>query len=300
VDLAYFVTPSTYALAFRTLPYVYTVWDLCHRDHPEFPEVGGAGEFRHRESLYRTAINRAYLTLTDSTELTRLICHRYGADSERLIAMPFQPAGLAQTIEEIERKSVEVTNRLQLPRDYLFYPAQFWPHKNHTRILQALAYLKERGYRFPAVFCGGDKGNKCHIQDVADRLGVADQVAFFGFVDEDSMQSLYALSRALVMPTYFGPTNLPPLEAWRANKPVIYSECLSAQVGDAAICVNPDSTTELAEAILRVYGNEHIRKDLAEKGVAKLRQTEAQIRAAESLFIEKLDVFRGRKLCWGT
>ena len=298
VDLVYFVVPTTYALAFRNLPYVLTVWDLCHRDYPEFPEVGSGPEFSARENLYRRSINRAYLTLTDSNELNDHICRRYGTDADRLVAMPFQPAKFDQATDKDTVVLGEVADLGNLPKDYLFYPAQFWPHKNHARILQALAHLKQHGHRFPVVFCGGDKGNRPHLQATAERLGIADQVSFLGFVDEKHMQSLYAASKALVMPTYFGMTNLPPLEAWQAGKPVIYSKHLFAQVGEAALCVNPDSVTQLADAISLVYESKHTVECLVEKGRDKLREIEEQRIEAESLFLDRLNVFRARRLCW--
>ena len=45
VDLAYFVTPSSLGLAFQVLNFITTIWDICHRDHTEFPEVRNFGEF---------------------------------------------------------------------------------------------------------------------------------------------------------------------------------------------------------------------------------------------------------------
>ncbi|WP_133247336.1 glycosyltransferase family 1 protein [Azospira sp. I13] len=297
VDLVYFLSPSGYALALRQLPYILTVWDLCHRDHPEFPEVRAQGEFARREAFYREAINRAVLTLTDSEELNQRMAQYYGAESGRLLAMPFQPAGFAR-----ESASASTNNRVQrlgLPADYLFYPAQFWPHKNHVRILQALALRKAQGQSHAVVFCGGDKNNKPYIQRLATELGVAGQVSFIGFVPEADMQALYRHCRALVMPTYFGPTNLPPLEAWALGKPVIYSAHLAGQVGDGALCVDPDSAEELAAAIATVYDNAEATRALAARGQARLEYLGTLRRQAEATFLKKLESFNNRKLCWG-
>jgi len=298
VDLVYFVSPSPHALALRFLPYIFTVWDLCHRDHPEFPEVSANGEFSWRENLYRNAINRSYLTLSDSDELNQLIEGRYGTDRDRLLAMPFQPASFV--LDAARHDFTDITKRFTLPSDYLFYPAQFWPHKNHVRILEALAKLKTEGRHYSAVFCGGEQrsSNKSHIQSTAKKLGLADQVVFLGFVDEPELRVLYSLAKVLVMPTYFGPTNLPPLEAWALNKPLIYSTSLAAQVGDAALCVNPDSISELARAIERVYSDANLVETLGIKGRQRLQQLEAIRVEAEGQFLEKLEEFKIRRSCW--
>lgn len=298
VNLAYFVGPSSYALAFRSLSYVLTVWDLCHRDHPEFPEVSDNGEFVRRENLYRHAINRSFLTLTDSDELNSKVARCYGTDSSRLLAMPFQPAAFADDQDSIDVESL--SSRMGLPENYLFYPAQFWPHKNHIRIVQALALLKAQGKRYFAVFCGGEQSNKKYVQAMAGKLGVADQILFTGFVDEKDMRGLYALSKALIMPTYFGPTNLPPLEAWGAGKPVIYSTFLREQVAGGALCINPDSAAELAVAIDRIYSDTDLQNTLVAGGYAQLKKLEAVRFSAEKKFLEKLEAFNNRRVCWGT
>lgn len=297
VDLVYFLTPSGYATVLRSIPYIFTIWDLCHRDHPEFPEVSNYGEFVRRENLYRHAINRSYLTLTDSEELSNRVTQRYGTDVQRLLVMPFQPGRFTTSLSATEGESA--IERLALPSDYVFYPAQFWPHKNHVRILLALAMLKERGLTCNVVFCGGDRGNRSYLQEMARKINIETQVVFAGFVAESDMNSIYQNCRALVMPTYFGPTNLPPLEAWVSKKPVIYSSLLRDQVGDAAICVNPDSTEELADAISLIYSNDPCIDVLIERGLKKFQVIEHQRIQAEKMLLEKLQSFRSRRLCWG-
>lgn len=297
VDIVYFVGPSNYALSLRYLPYIFTVWDVCHRDHPEFPEVSSKGEFFRREGLYRNAINRSYLTLTDSDELKRKLCSLYGADERRLLTMPFQPAPFSNLFNGHDLKEIE--SRFNLPADYIFYPAQFWPHKNHVRILHALAILCSKGKCYSAVFCGGDQENKKVIQVLAESLGLSRQIVFTGFVSERDMCGLYALSKVLVMPTYFGPTNLPPLEAWLAGKPVVYSEPLKAQVGPAALCVDPDSAVELAAAIERIYSDADLVAELVLAGKKRLTEFDSVRSDSENKLLEALEIFNCRRACWG-
>jgi hypothetical protein len=59
-DLVYFLTPSARAKTLQRLNYVATVWDLCHRDAPEFPEIREYEQFRIREHLYRACCRRPW------------------------------------------------------------------------------------------------------------------------------------------------------------------------------------------------------------------------------------------------
>ena len=71
------------------------------------------------------------------------------------------------------------------------------------------------------------------------------------------------------MPTYFGPTNIPPLDAWDNELPVIYSNHLSEQTWDAAIYVDPNSSEDLADQIEKML-NKEFRQELIKKGTIKL------------------------------
>ena len=48
---------------------------------------------------------------------------------------------------------------------------------------------------------------------VSSELGRAPNIHYLGYVPDDDMSGLYAEAAALVMPTFFGPTNIPV--SWR-------------------------------------------------------------------------------------
>jgi glycosyltransferase involved in cell wall biosynthesis len=100
------------------------------------------------------------------------------------------------------------------------------------------------------------------------------------------------------MPTYFGPTNLPPLEAWMMGKPLIYSTSGREQAGDAALLFDPDDANELATA-LKWTRDDHLCTDLIEKGHKRLLDIEAQRNIAEEKLLDRLMRFEKRCRCWG-
>jgi glycosyltransferase involved in cell wall biosynthesis len=74
------------------------------------------------------------------------------------------------------------------------------------------------------------------------------------------------------MPTFFGPTNIPILEAWALDCPVITSDIrgVREQAGDAALLVDPTSPEALADAIRRVWQEDDTRAGLVRRGRARL------------------------------
>lgn len=295
VDLVYFVYPSLRATLLRRINYIFTVMDLCHRDFPEFPEVQEAGVFECREQIYRAALPKAVLILADSPELKERIVLRYGVDTERVLVMPFQPSLLLKSgnnpIAEAEAQSV-----YKLPEDYLFYPAQFWSHKGHIRLLEALALLRRSQGNCPfCVFTGGDHGSRKLVEQKVADFGLQGSVRFLGLVPSNHLAPLYRRARALVMPTYFGPTNLPPLEAWSLDVPLLYPEHLRGQAGNAALYFNVDSAESLASAITKI-ADPICRERLVDAGRVRIKELSAERIVAEDLLVRQLDIFCRRHM----
>ncbi len=295
-DLLYFLSPSALCLQLQQLPYVLTVWDLCHRDHPEFPEVRADGEFARREQFYAgPALSQAVAVIVDSDHSAAQLCRRYGLDRNRIRVLPFLPR-----LGTFDGGSVDIHQQFGLAADYVFYPAQFWAHKNHVYIVAALALLKEaHGVRLDAVFCGKDYGNLSHVLQLAQQLGITEQIHYLGFADDALIPSLYRQSRALVMPTYFGPTNIPPLEAFHYGVPVCYPDLpgLRDQVGDAAYLMDLSRPDSLVQQLLNILQDPAAVQQKIAKGKARLAGwTDADFAAGIGAL---LDDFAAKRRCWG-
>lgn len=251
VDLVYFSAPTYTAVRLAEHPFIFTVWDLCHRDHPEFPEVCHDREFERRERLLKTVLPKAVAVLADSDSSAVKIAGWYGVDPARIAILPFAPSIAVRryVAGECAVTVAAVRSKYALPERYLFYPAQTWPHKNHVYVLDALAHLERHGGpALDAVFCGSDKGNTDYIKAHAQALGILGRVHLLGFVGDEEIPAIYDGALALVMPTYFGSTNIPPLEAAAIGCPVIYSDFpdFRAQMRDAALYCDLTNPASLA------------------------------------------------------
>jgi glycosyltransferase involved in cell wall biosynthesis len=295
ISLIYFVTPSFLSIIIQKLSYIITVWDLCHRDMPEFPEVSDFSSFHSRERLYKNALAPAVLILTDSSTLANKVSKRYGIDDEKILPMPFLPAPLFDLTNSVQIQDVLL--KYKLLSGYFFYPAQFWPHKNHIRILEALLILQEQKLFPSIVFAGADKGNLTFITKFIELYKLYDQVKILGFVPSEDMASLYMGCKAVIMPSYFGPTNLPPLEAWMFGRPLIYNSHFQEQSGDAAILIDPNEANDIAEAIKQCFHHE-VCNNLIKKGYARLECIKEECKAAELALLDNLLCYEKKTACW--
>jgi glycosyltransferase involved in cell wall biosynthesis len=300
IDLVYFLAPSGWARDLDETNYITTVWDLCHRDDPEFPEVRWNRQFEAREKNCRALLPRATAIFVDSELGKKNVVHRYGIDEERVHVMPFQAAAATRESPSSDsRSSIDVRAKFNLDMPYVFYPAQFWAHKNHVYLLEGLRALEQRyGLRIGAIFSGGDQGNLAHVKSYVRKLNLEDRVRFVGFVDNDEIPELYRQSLALVMPSYFGPTNLPPLEAFELGVPVLYSDKsgLRDQVGDAALLMDLNDPSSMADHLKNLIDDSQLRKRLIEAGKERLKYFDSMDRVA--ILMRVLEDFRWRRLTW--
>lgn len=300
VDLVYFTSPSSLAQRIERFSFIVTVWDLCYRDCPEFPEVSFHREFERRDALYASVLPKAVAVLVDSMSGHDNVVRRYGVDPGRAFILPFSPSPAVQLDAPHSKACDDMREQFGLSCAYVFYPAHYWPHKNHVYLLQALARLEQQhGIKLGAIFCGSDVGgNLRHVEDVARNLAIKDRVRFAGFIDDVTLKCLYRQAVALVMPTYFGPTNLPPIEAFSLGVPVVYSNLpgLRDQVGDAALLVDLDDPTSLSNALSRLARDNVLRDELIKRGYARLQSVNDTDRLV--VLSDILRKFQVRRQCW--
>jgi glycosyltransferase involved in cell wall biosynthesis len=250
------------------MPYVTVVWDVEHRNHPYFPELTARGQWAIREAMYRELLPRATYVIVGTQVGRNEIERYYGVARERIRVLPHPTPRFA--LEAAPRTGAGAAQRHGLAREYLIYPAQFWAHKNHANLVLALKVLKERGVVIDLALVGSDKGNRAHIEQLARDAGVAAQVKFLGFVEQDDLVGLYRDALGLAYLSFCGPENLPPLEAFALGCPVVASRIPGhvEQLGDAAELVVPHDPADIARGIEAMRAR---RDELRAKGLARAK-----------------------------
>lgn len=267
------LVPNTDVLTFdpalagyARLPVAATVHDLMHRYERRFPEVGG--EYAQRERVFTGMCRVARAILVDSELGRRHVHESYGYPLDRVHVLPFVPPRYVLAPPE-----AHTPPSLQaLPPKFIFYPAQFWEHKNHPRLIRALATALNQAPDMTLVLVGSTRHNGyAATAALVASLGLGDRVRFLGYVPNEAMAELYRRARALVFPTFFGPTNIPPLEAFATGCPCAVSDvyAMPEQVGDAALLFDPNSVDAIAGALMRLWTDDALCAELARRGRAR-------------------------------
>ncbi|MBE9138799.1 glycosyltransferase family 4 protein [Nodosilinea sp. LEGE 07088] len=300
-DFAWVLAPAALAqVPTHHMPYALTVWDVQHRLQPYFPEVSQGREWGKRERFYADHLPRATTVVTGTERGKFELEHFYRLAPERVTVMPFPTPTLAVPPEQATSKQSFLT-RYDLPQDYCFYPAQFWPHKNHATLLRSLhRAIHHHGLDTSLVLTGSDKGNAAYIRQLIGELGLQSRVRILGFVPQADLANLYRYAQALVFPTHFGPDNLPPLEAFALGCPVVASAVPGAteQLGDAALLVNPTDPNAIAQAMHQVCTDADLRQGLIDRGLTRAGQWTPTDYARA--LVASLDEFERLRTCWPT
>ena len=251
-------------------PYAFALHDLQEKYYPEnFSWWRRAG----RHQIYHALLRRAERVICESRYVKNDIVRFFAAEAGRIAVIPAPPQ-LQFSSPQSEVQLEAVRARLQLPRRFLFYPAQFWPHKNHLRLLEAFRSVVNEVPDLGLVLTGKKRDAYADVMHAVERLGLAKHVHHLGYIALDELQAVYQLASALVMPSLFESVSIPIYEAFQLGVPVIASGILAIpeQVGDAARLFDPTDVASIRDAVLEVIQNPELARQLAERGRARMSQ----------------------------
>ena len=266
IDIYYFTYPANVDLS---TPFIYSLWDIGHRILPAFPDTTKPiYRWNMREEQYSRLLGKASYVLTGNETGKKEILANYNVWPDKIRIVPFPVTFFCY--------GEEAKPSFELPEKYFFYPAQFWPHKNHICIIEALEHLrKSEGLDAHVLFTGSDKGNKEYVARMAREHGVEDLVHFGGFVTYEEMKYIYTHALGMIFASVSGPNNIPPIEAVYLKCPLIISDIPGhkEQMGDGIMYFNGYKPEELATWIRKLMtepsardealrNQEHIREEI--------------------------------------
>lgn len=258
------------------MPSVFSPHDLQHLHYPEFFT---AKEIERREIIYPAACRAAHSIVVASQFVKEDIIQKYkiNADKIQIIIGPPPEIKLnesAQIDVEFILKKYECP-----PRPFILYPAMTWEHKNHIRLLEAVALLRDRNKLKINLICTGHRNSFfSHIEKLLQELNLESQVKFTGIVDYEELSVLYREAQFVIIPTLFEAASGPLFEAWQHDTAVACSAITSLpeQAADAALLFNPFSVEDIADTLKKMSSDEMLRMELRTRGLQRLSNFDSE------------------------
>lgn len=269
VDLMIYPTTNKLSLEVK-IPFIITIHDFQHK---YFPQFFSKHEIKERDYIFSHAAKDAHVIICESEFVKQDIIKVLQIPKDKIIVLssPLPEYIRKFTLDKILNKAI--INKYKLPKKYLFYPANFWPHKNHINLIRALNYLKKQYNVFiPLVCIGVIKSGYGKMLKEINRLKISNQVIYLGFVPELEKMYLYNNAYTLIMPSFFESLSIPIWEAFELGIPVAASNVCSLpqQVDIAGLVFDPKDPEDMAEKIYHLWTDQNLCKSLVEKGYNRI------------------------------
>lgn len=227
--------------------------------HMHLPEMFSADEVRMRDMAFKGGSKGANLVLLSSQDALRDF-HRFSrnyAHKARVVNfVTYIPSRV------FKADPATVVSQYRLPQKFIFFPSQFWKHKNHELVFEALKLLKKRGIR-PFIVCTGitsDHRNPQYFAQLLYRIsscGLRDQIALLGLVPYEHVFLLIRQSVAVVNASLFEGWSTTVEEAKSVGKRVVLSDIAvhREQNAPCATYFDRHNKEDLADRLAEIWAN---------------------------------------------
>ncbi|MBI2685132.1 MAG: glycosyltransferase [Acidobacteria bacterium] len=240
--------------------------------HEFFPEFFEPGVLQWRRKNYGPSALNADVLFTLSEHAKSTIVEKFRVAPEKIVVIHLDAD--PEFRRPLPRNPTQAFLDLKLPTRYLYFPANFWPHKNHSNVLKGLRLAIAEGEENLHLVLSGFPAGSEELESEVKRLGLEGKVHFKGYLDKRVIPEVYHNAIALLFATKFEGFGIPLLEALYCGTPVVTSHsgsCVEV-AGDAAVLVDPLSPESIANGIRRIASDPDLRHALVARGTERVKE----------------------------
>ncbi|MBI3631785.1 MAG: glycosyltransferase, partial [Candidatus Staskawiczbacteria bacterium] len=215
IDLLIITSPLLAGFEYD-IPFIFPILDVMYINyHLYFPEYSALKTRIVSQVVIKDLADRSKLSIACSEWDKNDIVKFLKQSQNKLVTIPMVPPGYVYSYKDMSQAEADgLIRKYNLPEKFLFYPAQFFPHKNHLRLIESIKILKEK-YREKVnlVLAGNPKvniDNYNKVKELIRKFNIEDQIFILGYIEDKEVVALYKKSTSLILPTFSGPTNLTP------------------------------------------------------------------------------------------
>jgi glycosyltransferase involved in cell wall biosynthesis len=264
VDVVHFTYPVKWP---TRRPFIFEPHDIQQHHFPEFfpPDV-----LAWRKKTYTDGIRNAAFVVCGTWWTKQDIMRCYGVGADKVAVIPRSSAMGRAEVSEAE--AARLAAEAGLDRPFMFYPAMTFPHKNHLRLFEAMARLRdEQGKRLELV-CTGRAYAPFHpeLEAAVERLGLRGQVRFLGVVSDALLAVCYRRARFVVFPSLLEGHSQSLLEALWHGRAIVAARqsSIPETVGGAGLMFDGERVDEMARALARAWSDDGLIAELEARAPA--------------------------------
>jgi glycosyltransferase involved in cell wall biosynthesis len=265
-----FFSPTHYAPRFAPMPVAISIMDLSFLRYPQLFREQDLYKLKHWTAY---SAKKAARIFTISQASKNDIIAEYGVAPESVI-VTYPGIKPIETLHPHIYPMNELQAKFSISEKFLLFVGTLQPRKNITRLIEAYAASDAAKEHIDLVIVGKKGWLYEEILAAPEKYGVAEQVKFLEFVDDEQLALLYQQALFFILPSLYEGFGLPVLEAMKYGCPVITSKTSSLPEagGDAAMYVDPDDTQDIVTKMNELLHDSHKRKSMSEKGKEHIKQ----------------------------
>lgn len=261
------------------MPAIAWIPDFQHRG---LPYLFSRAAWWKREIGFRAQVASGRTIMLSSDDASQACEHYYPSTQgcTRTVHFAIPPR---ENIHSLDARAI--ADAYNLPEQFIFMPNQFWRHKNHELVLEALTILKQRG-KYIVIAASGkqsDPRDPDYFPRFLAALKKSDMEQSFrllGLIPYPHLMTLMRSCTALLNPSLFEGWSTTVEEARAMGTPMVLSDLAvhREQMGEEAIYFERHSAQSLANALERI-------------AVTQPSQREAQVEYAREAALQRVEQF---------
>jgi len=235
-----------------SVPWIGWIPDFQHKHLPEFFLEA---ELKKRDAYFRRLCDEADHVIVSSRDGYEDLMRWFPVNERKVSVFPF-PFLVEQSWYEGDPQAV--VGQFDLPDKYLMFPGQFWAHKNHQTLFEALRILvREKNMEEIVLVCSGrqhDYRFPEHFESIKNFITehkLETNIRLLGLIDRHEQIQLMRAAAAVINPSLFEGWCLMIEEARSFGKHIFLSDLAVHREQDApkAVYFDPHDAGALAEKL---------------------------------------------------
>ncbi len=254
----------------RALPFVFTVHST------EFDRTANLWPFEWILNVEREGVREADKVITVSRQSRQQLISRLGADPEK-VSVVYNAIDCSKFSQRARKEQFGISEKIVL------FHGRLSVQKGVEFFIRAAKKVLEREKNVRFIVSG--KGDLLpRLVDLAVELGIADKVSFAGYMEEEKLPVLYAISDVFVLPSVSEPFGITALEAMASGTPVIVSKSSGVtEIANHCLKVDFWDVDEMANKILALLRYPALGPEMAGNECAEVKNFSWDKTAGETL-----------------
>ncbi len=257
-----------------TLPRTRSLLTVHDLSFLRVPDAASASLRRYLEAVVPRSVARAdrVLAVSQATKDDLIAFYRTPADKISVLYSGVDDR-FSPVTDELALQAVLAKHGLK-DKTYVLSVGTVQPRKNYSRVIRALASLRDQGLDMHYAIAGGSGWLEDEMYRSIKETRLEDRVHILGFAPDEDLPALYTGARALLAVSLYEGFGLPVLEAMACGTAVITSDLSSLPevAGTAGILVNPLDSDAISAAMMRLLTDAALRRQLAAAGIEHVKR----------------------------